>query len=138
MGNRLFIGNLPFDTREEDLAKMIEGAGHKAASVKVVNDRDTGKSRGFAFADFDTDEAAASAIAALNGKDFGGRPLRVNVAEEKGAGGKFGSGAPGGFRGGKQDGFDRDQRGGFGSRGPSQGPARGSQRGGGRGGGRGE
>ena len=137
MGNRLFIGNLPFDTREEDLAKVIEGAGHKATSVKVVTDRDTGRSRGFAFADFESDEAAASAISALNGKDFGGRPLRVNVAEEKGAGGKFGGGGGGGFRGGQQ-GFDKDQRGGFGSRGPTHTMPRGSQRGGGRGGGRGE
>ena len=141
MGNRLFIGNIPYDTVEGDLQKFLDAAGTKATSIKIVPDRDTGKSR-FAFADFESDEAAAAAITALNGKDFGGRPLRVNEAEERGSaagGGKFGGkGGGGGFRS-IPHGHDRGQQpGGFGSRGPGQNTSRGGQRGGGRGGGRGE
>lgn len=134
MGNRLFIGNLPFDTNEEDLKAFIAGSGQTPTSVKIVNDRDTGRSRGFAFADFDSGEAAQAAIAALNGKDFGGRALRVNEAEERAGGGKFGGG--GGFRS-TPHGHDREQPRGFGMRGPGQQMPRGSQRGGGRGGTRG-
>ena len=142
MGNRLFIGNIPYDTVESKLQEFLDGAaGAKTTSVKIVNDRDTGKSR-FAFAEFETDELAAAAIPALNGKDFGGRPLRVNEAEERGSaagGGKFGGkGAAGGFRS-IPHGHKGDQHGGgFGSRGPAQNVSRGGQRGGGRGGGRGE
>ncbi len=132
MGNRLFIGNLPFDTTEAQVRELL--AGRNLTSVKMVTDKDTGRSRGFAFADLDTDEAAKAAIAELNGKDFGGRALVVNEAEEKGKGkGAFGGG--GGFRG-PPHGKDQ-QRGGFGSRGPAQSMPRGSTRGGGRGGSRG-
>ena len=137
MGTRLFIGNLPFDATEDQIKDIFAKAGHAPDSVKIVTDRETGRSRGFAFVDVATEETAKAAINDLNGKDFGGRPLRVNEAEEKGAGGgnKFGGG---GFRGGPPHGMDRDQqRGGFGSRGPGQDVKRGSQRGGGRGGSRG-
>jgi RNA recognition motif-containing protein len=134
MGTRLFIGNLPFDAHDDDLKAFLEGEGQQPTSVKVVNDRDTGRSRGFAFADFESAEAAQAAMAALNGKDYGGRPLRVNEAEERSGGNKFGGG---GFRS-TPHGHDREHaRGGFGSRGPGQNMSRGSQRGGGRGGGRG-
>lgn len=134
MGNRLFVGNLPFDATEAQIHDLVASGGRNITSVKIVADKDTGRSRGFAFVDCDTDETAKAAIAELNGKDFGGRALVVNEAEEKGkGGGKFGGG--GGFRGtphGKEA-----QRGGFGSRGPGQSMPRGSTRGGGRGGSRG-
>jgi RNA recognition motif-containing protein len=134
MGTRLFVGNLPFDATESQIRELFESAGHPAHSVKIVTDRDTGRSRGFAFADLDSEEAAKAAIEALNGKDFGGRSLRVNEAEEKGGGRGFGGG--GGFRSTPHG--DREHaKGGFGSRGPMQHMPRGSQRGGGRGGTRG-
>ena len=138
MGNRLFVGNLPFDATESQIRDLIAGGGRNVTSVKMVTDRDTGRPRGFAFVDVDTDEAAQAAITELNGKDFGGRALVVNEAQEKGGagggGGKFGGG--GGFRGTPHGKEDRGG-GGFGSRGPGSNAPRGSQRGGGRGGGRG-
>jgi cold-inducible RNA-binding protein len=139
MGTRLFVGNLPFDATEAQVRDLIAAGGRNVSAVKLVTDRDTGRPRGFAFVDLDTEEAAKAAIAELNGKDFGGRALVVNEAQEKAGGaggGKFGGGGGGGgFRGtphGKEG-----RAGGFGSRGPSAGPSRGGSRGGGRGGGRG-
>ena len=106
-------------------------------NLLFTTDKDTGRSRGFAFVDVEDDGQAQAAIAELNGKDFGGRALVVNEAQERGhagGGGKFGGG--GGFRStphGKED--RRGGGGGFGMRG--QETKRGSQRGGGRGGTRG-
>ena len=132
---RLFVGNLPFETTEAQVKQLIAGEGRTVRSVKIVTDKDTGRSRGFAFVDLDSDEEAKAAIAELNGKDFAGRPLKVDEAEERaGAGGKFGAG--GGFRG-TPHGKDVQGPRGFGMRGPAQNMPRGSQRCGGRGGTRG-
>jgi RNA recognition motif-containing protein len=136
MGNRLFVGNLPFDATESQVRDLIAGGGRTVHSVKIITDKDTGRSRGFAFVDLEDDAQAQSAISELNGKDFGGRALVINEAQERGqgGGGKFGGG--GGFRGtphGKEE--RRGGGGGFGMRG--QETKRGSQRGGGRGGTRG-
>jgi RNA recognition motif-containing protein len=137
MGNRLFVGNLPFDVTESQVRDLIAGGGRNVQSVKIVTDKDTGRSRGFAFVDVEDDAQAQSAITELNGKDFGGRAIVVNEAQERGhggGGGKFGGG--GGFRGtphGREE--RRGGGGGFGMRG--QETKRGSQRGGGRGGTRG-
>ena len=135
MGNRLFIGNLPFDTTEAQVKDLIAGGGRKVLSVKIVTDKETGRSRGFAFVDVESDAEAQSAISELNGKDFGGRALVVNEAQERGhgGGGKFGGG---GFRS-TPHGKDTQGPRGFGMRGPAQNMPRGSQRGGGRGGTRG-
>jgi cold-inducible RNA-binding protein len=141
MGNRLFVGNLPFDISEKDVRGFIEGEGRTVQSVKIVMDKDTGRPRGFAFVDLGSAEEAQAAISALNGKELGGRAVVVSEAQERGAGGgKFagaGGGAGGGFRGTPHG---REERkgggGGFGMRGQNM--PRGSQRGGGRGGGRGE
>ena len=136
MGNRLFVGNLPFDVGEDDVRQFIEGEGRTVSSVKLVMDKDTGRPRGFAFVDMGSDEEAQAAISALNGKEMGGRALVVNEAQERG--GKFaGGGGGGGFRGTPHG---REQQrggggGGFGIRGQNM--PRGSQRGGGRGGTRG-
>jgi len=138
MSNRLFIGNLPFDATEKEVRSLFESTGHRVDSLKIVASKETGRSRGFAFADLDDEEAAKAAIGALNGKDFKGRPLVVNEAQERGVPGR--PGAEGGRFSGGASGFDRGEtplRGGFGSRGPQQSLRRGSQRGGGRGGGRG-
>jgi RNA recognition motif-containing protein len=136
MGNRLFVGNLPFDATEAQVRDLIAGGGRNVHSVKIVTDKETGRSRGFAFVDVEDDAQAQSAITELNGKDFNGRAVVVNEAQERGqgGGGKFGGG--GGFRGtphGKEE--RRGGGGGFGMRG--QETKRGSQRGGGRGGTRG-
>jgi RNA recognition motif-containing protein len=132
---RLFVGNLPFDTTESQIKQLVAGQDRTVRSVKIVTDKETGRSRGFAFVDLDSEEEARSAIAELNGKDFGGRPLKVDQAEERGpGGGKFGSG--GGFRS-TPHGKDVQGPRGFGMRGPAQNMPRGSQRGGGRGGTRG-
>ena len=133
MGNRLFVGNLPFNATEDQVRDLCAADGRVVTSVKIVTDRETGQSRGFAFVDVETPEMAKAAIAALDGKDLGGRNLKVNEAQDKPGGGKpfggpkFGGG---GFR-------ESGDRGGFGSRGPGQDVKRGSQRGGGRGGSRG-
>jgi RNA recognition motif-containing protein len=137
MGNRLFVGNLPFDISEEDVRGFIEGEGRTVQSVKIVMDKDTGRPRGFAFVDVGNDQEAQVAISALNGKELGGRALVVNEAQERaGSTGKFGGGGGGGFRGTPHSREDRKGGGGFGMRGQTAMP-RGSQRGGGRGGGRG-
>lgn len=136
MGNRLFVGNLPFDTTESQVRDLIAGSGRTVHSVKIVTDKDTGRSRGFAFVDVEDDAQAQSAISELNGKDFGGRALVVNEAQERGhsgGGNRFGGG--GGFRSTPHGKEDRRGGGGFGIRG--QEVKRGSQRGGGRGGTRG-
>ena len=132
MGNRLFVGNLPFDATESQVREFIEGGSRKVRSVKIVTDKESGRSRGFAFVDVDSDEEAQAAIAELNGKELGGRALVVNEAQERGGGGKFGGG--GGFRG-TPHGKDVQGSKGFGMRGPAR--PRGSERGGGRGGTRG-
>ena len=139
MGNRLFVGNLPFDATESQVRSLIASEKRNVTSVKIVTDKETGKPRGFAFVDVEDDAQAQSAISELNGKDFSGRAVVVNEAQER-AGGKGGEGRPGGGGGGGFRGTPHGKEGarsGFGMRGPSQGPPRGSSRGGGRGGGRG-
>ncbi len=135
MSSRLFVGNLPFDATEKEVRALFESSGHRVVSLKIVSHKETGRSRGFGFADLEGEEAAKAAIGALNGKDFKGRPLVVNQAQERG-----GPGAGGGRFSGGASGFDRGEKplgGGFGSRGPGKSLRRGSQRGGGRGGARG-
>lgn len=113
MGNRLYVGNLPFDTTETDLQDLFAQAG-PVNEVALMQDKFTGKSRGFAFVTMATDGDAANAITQLNGKQVGGRALTVNEArprEERPAGGGGGGyrGGGGGGRGG-----DRGDRGGRG------------------------
>jgi RNA recognition motif-containing protein len=134
MGNRLYVGNLPFDATEKQIRSFVEGEGRTVSSIKIVTDRDSGKSRGFAFVDLESADQVQKAISELNGKDFGGRALVVNEAQDKGPA-KAGTGFRSAF---SEKGHARDQaKGGFGSRGPMQQMPRGSTRGGGRGGTRG-
>mgnify|MGYP001609407001 CR=1 FL=1 len=115
MGNRLFVGNLPWTTTEDDLIAFF-GAGVK--NVRIITDRETGRSKGFAFVDMDSDQLAEEAIRKFDGQSFGGRDLRVNEATERerrpqGGGGGYGGGG-GGYGGGGGDSVDRSrgQRGG--------------------------
>lgn len=78
----MYVSNLSFHTSEEDL-KTLFGAYGAVASAKVINDRETGRSRGFGFVEMNTDDEANSAIKGLNGKDIEGRALSVSVAREK-------------------------------------------------------
>ncbi len=102
MGKRLFVGNLSFNTTEDALAAIFQKNGWATSSISVVTDRDTGRSRGFAFVDVVNDADATAAIQALDGQQLDGRALRVNEAEERkprgGGGGGFGGGGGGGGR----------------------------------------
>ncbi len=77
----IYVGNLPFSATEDEVRAHFEAFG-TVHSVKMIADRETGRPRGFGFVEMDQ-EAAAAAIQALNGKDMGGRPLRVNEAQER-------------------------------------------------------
>ena len=94
MGNRLFVGNIPFATSEDQLRDLFAAEGREVREVKIVTDRDTGRSRGFAFVEMGNDSQAQDAIAALNGRDLGGRKIVVNEAQER-SGGRGGGGAGG-------------------------------------------
>jgi RNA recognition motif-containing protein len=113
MGTRLYVGNLSFNTVDSDLVAAFEQEGRKVASAQVVADRDTGRSRGFAFVEMASDEHAQAAIKAMNGAQLDGRALRVNEAEERksgpgGGGGGGGRGGGGGF-GARGGGAKRDR-----------------------------
>lgn len=102
MGTKLYVGNLSFRTTSEELREAFGAAG-TVESASVIEDRDTGRSRGFAFVEMGTAEEAAAAIEQFNGKDFGGRNLTVNEAkprENRGGGGGRGGYGGGGDRGG--------------------------------------
>ena len=83
MGRRLYVGNLSFDTTEAALSAHFEEGGRKVSTVTIVQDRDTGRSRGFAFVEMASDRDAQTAIAQLDGSDFEGRRLKVNEAQER-------------------------------------------------------
>ncbi len=102
MSNKLYVGNLAFGTTSQDLQELFAQAG-TVESASVVEDRETGRSRGFAFVEMSTKEEAAAAIGQFNGKEVGGRALKVNEAkprENRGAGGRGPSGGFGGNRSG--------------------------------------
>ena len=80
-GKRLYVGNLPWRATDEDLRDLFGGYG-SLKEVKLMVDRDTGRSRGFAFVEFDDGPAAGKALK-LDGEDFMGRPLTVKVAEAR-------------------------------------------------------
>jgi len=99
----IYVGNLSFDAGESDVRQLFEAHG-QVASVSIIEDKFTGRPRGFAFVEMPQDAEAQAAIAGLNGKDFKGRPLTVNEArprtEHRGGGGGFKGGHKGGGQGG--------------------------------------
>ena len=102
MSTKLYVGNLAFQTTTQELEQLFAQAG-TVQSASVVEDRDTGRSRGFAFVEMSSDEEATSAIAQFNGKEIGGRALKVNEAkprENRGGGGRgFSDNRGGGYAG---------------------------------------
>jgi len=118
MGNKLFVGNLSFDATENDLQDLFAQAG-PVNSVNIMQDRATGRARGFGFVEMASDADAEKAISMFNGKDFQGRALTVNEArprEERsgGGGGGYRGGGGGGYRGGGGGGGGGGGRGGGG------------------------
>ena len=121
MSIKLYVGNLSFNTSSEDLRELFSQAG-TVESASVVEDRDTGRSRGFGFVEMATREEGEAAIQQFNGKEVGGRALNVNEArprEDRGGGGGRGGfggggGRGGGFGGGGNRGGGGGGRGGFG------------------------
>jgi cold-inducible RNA-binding protein len=79
MGKKLYVGNLPFSTTDQDLNEIFTQVG-QVASAKVIMDRDSGRSKGFGFVEMNSDEEAQSAISQFNGAQLNGRPLTVNEA----------------------------------------------------------
>lgn len=106
MGKKLYVGNLSYDTTDADLEQLFAAHG-TVQSAQVIMDRDTGRSKGFGFVEMGSDQEAQAAIAALSGKEVGGRSLTVNEARPRedrggggGGGGRGGSGGRGGYGGG--------------------------------------
>jgi len=102
MGNKLYVGNLPYSFRDSDLEQTFGQYG-SVSSAKVMMERDTGRSKGFGFVEMGSDAEAQAAIAGVHGQNFGGRDLVVNEARpmeprppRSGGGGGYGGGAGGG------------------------------------------
>jgi RNA recognition motif-containing protein len=116
MGNRLYVGNLAFSTTEEALKETFAEFG-EVVEAKLMIERETGRSRGFAFVEMATAESAKAAIEQMNGAVLDGRSLRVNEAEERPDRGRGGGGGGGfGGRGGGGGGGNRGKGGGGGGR----------------------
>src|ERR1700716_2422989 len=116
MSTKLYVGNLAFQTTSQELQELFASAG-TVESAAVVEDRDTGRSRGFGFVEMSTKEEGAAAISQFNGKEVNGRALNVNEAkprENRGGGGGRGFGGGGGGRGGFGGGYGGDRGGGGG------------------------
>ena len=96
---RIYVGNLPYESTEDDLIEAFSAHG-EVESVTVIKDRDTGRSKGFAFVEMPTNSEAESAIAAFNGQEFNRRTLTVNEARPRADRGFGGGGGGGGGRGG--------------------------------------
>lgn len=97
MSMKLYVGNLAFQTSSEELTTLFAQAG-TVESVSLIEDRETGRSRGFGFVEMSTKEEGAAAIAQFNGKDLGGRALNVNEAKPREDRGGGGGGRNGGSR----------------------------------------
>jgi len=91
MAKKLYVGNLGYAVTDSELSAMFEAHG-TVQSAQIIMDRDTGRSKGFGFVEMSNDQEAQAAIAALNGKESGGRALTVNEARPRAEGNRGGSG----------------------------------------------
>ena len=110
----IFVGSLPYSLQEADLQELFEAYG-EVTTVKIIIDRESGRSKGFGFVEMSDDESAQKAISGLNGSEVAGRSIAVSQAEDKKPGDRRSGG--GGFGGGNRGGgggFSRDNRGGGG------------------------
>ena len=96
MASNLYVGNLPYEVKEEELQDLFGQFG-EVISAKVIMDRETGRARGFGFVEMNAEDEAQKAIQALDGQDFMGRKLKVNIAKPRESRGDGGGG--GGRRG---------------------------------------
>ena len=104
MGKNLYCGNLPYSVRSSDLEQLFSEHG-EVVSAQVIEDRETGRSKGFGFVEMGSEDAASAAIEALDGTEHDGRALRVNEAkprEPRGGGGGGGGGGRGGYGGNRE------------------------------------
>ena len=122
MSSKVFVGNLDFNTTKAEVQSLFSEVG-EIKDVFLPTDRETGRQRGFAFVEFESDEAAANAIEKFNGYQLGGRALRVNAAEDRPRGGGYGGGGGarpsfggggGGYGGGGGGGYGGGGGGGYG------------------------
>jgi len=113
MAINIYVGNLPWQTTDDELYQLFAQYGQVAKS-QVVMDRDTGRSRGFGFVEMATEAEANAAIDALNNSDYNGRPLTVNIAKPREPGGGGRGGPRGGGYGGGGGGGSRRSGGGYG------------------------
>ena len=123
MGKKLYVGNLSYDVDSSELEQLF-GQHGQVVSAQIINDRDTGRSKGFGFVEMSNDDEAQAAITALNGQQHNGRALTVNEArprEERGGGGGGGRGGYGGGGGGYGGGGGGGGRGGYGGGGGGRG-----------------
>ena len=140
MGNKLYVGNLPYNVRDSDLEQSFGQFG-TVTSAKVMMERDTGRSKGFGFVEMGSDAEAQAAINGMNGQPLGGRSLVVNEARpmeprppRSGGGGYGGGGGGGGYGGGRREGGGGGRReGGGGGDGGFRSPYGAGPKGGGRG-----
>src|SRR6266567_2543366 len=109
MSMKLYVGNLAFQTTSEDLQQLFAQAG-TVESASVIEDRETGRSRGFAFVEMSSKEEGSAAIQQFNGREVGGRALNVNEAKPR----EDRGGSRGGFGGGRNGGGNDRERGGYG------------------------
>lgn len=100
-GSNLYIGGLSYDTKEEDLQSAFEKFG-RVASVRIISDRDSGRSRGFGFVQFEESADASDAVKDMDGADLDGRNISVNVAKDRARGGDRGGDRSYGGRGGRE------------------------------------
>jgi RNA recognition motif-containing protein len=117
----IFVGSLPYSLQEADLQELFEAYG-EVTTVKIIIDRESGRSKGFGFVEMSDDEAAQKAISGLNGSEVSGRSIAVSQAEDKKPGDRRsgGGGFGGGNRGGGGGGYSRDNNRGGGGGGYSK------------------
>jgi RNA recognition motif-containing protein len=133
MAKKLYVGNLSYQVDSSELEQLF-GQHGQVLSAQIINDRDTGRSKGFGFVEMANDQEAEAAINALNGQEHGGRALTVNEArprEDRGGGGGGGRGGYGGGGGGGRGGYGGGgggSRGGFGGGGGGRGDRGGRDR----------